>query len=97
MLAGLASAYIAAINAGAVPTIATAWQVGIGGHVPFDSLNHSGLTSCHAPLPPQGVADAECRRAAAAAEETYRRAFDAEGVAPEPELLLAEHQVFENS
>ena len=27
MLAGLASAYVDAINGGAVPTIATAWQV----------------------------------------------------------------------
>jgi hypothetical protein len=27
MLAGLAEAYVAAINDGAVPTIATAWQV----------------------------------------------------------------------
>eukprot|EP00879_Flechtneria_rotunda_P033413 GHRR01037002.1.p1 GENE.GHRR01037002.1~~GHRR01037002.1.p1 ORF type:complete len:126 (+),score=23.13 GHRR01037002.1:216-593(+) len=29
MLAGLADAYVAAINEGAVPTIATAWQVGL--------------------------------------------------------------------
>ena len=29
MLAGLATAYVAAINTGAVPTIATAWQVRI--------------------------------------------------------------------
>jgi hypothetical protein len=27
VLAGLAGAYVAAINAGAIPTIATAWQV----------------------------------------------------------------------
>ncbi|KAI8463245.1 MAG: GBP-domain-containing protein [Monoraphidium minutum] len=65
MLAGLAHAYVSAINAGAVPTIATAWQ---------------------------GVAEAECRRAAAAAEEAYRREFDAEGVPPEPDALLAEHR-----
>ena len=64
-LAGLARAYVAAINAGAVPTISTAWQ---------------------------GVADAECRRAAAAAEEAYRREFDAETVAPEPAALEAEHR-----
>jgi hypothetical protein len=31
VLAGLAEAYVAAINEGAVPTIATAWQVGGGG------------------------------------------------------------------
>jgi hypothetical protein len=30
MLAGLAEAYAAAINEGAVPTIATAWQVDLG-------------------------------------------------------------------
>jgi len=40
-LAGMATQYVAAINGGAVPTIATAWQ---------------------------SVAEAECRRAAAAAE-----------------------------
>lgn len=44
VLAGLTQAYVAAINAGAVPTIATAWQ---------------------------GVAEAECRRAADAAEAAY--------------------------
>lgn len=32
-LAGLAEAYVAAINGGAVPTIATAWQVGAGSRV----------------------------------------------------------------
>lgn len=50
---------------------------------------------CDLPCPPapQGVADAECRRAAAAAEEAYRREFDAEGVPPEPDALLAEHRV----
>jgi hypothetical protein len=41
----------------------------------------------------QGVSDAECRRAAAAAEELYRREFDAEAVPPEDGALLAEHQV----
>jgi len=30
MLAALAEAYVAAINRGAVPTIATAWQVWLG-------------------------------------------------------------------
>ena len=47
-LAGLAEAYVAAINAGAVPTIATAWQ---------------------------GVAEAESRRAADAAEAAYAASF----------------------
>lgn len=31
LLAGLVGAYVGAINQGAVPTIATAWQVGEGG------------------------------------------------------------------
>lgn len=48
LLAGLTCAYVDAINAGAVPTIATAWQ---------------------------GVAEAECRRAAEAAEAAYAAAF----------------------
>jgi hypothetical protein len=48
LLAGLAGAHVAAINAGAVPAIATAWQ---------------------------GVAEAECRRAAEAAEAAYAAAF----------------------
>eukprot|EP00878_Enallax_costatus_P025318 GHUV01027086.1.p1 GENE.GHUV01027086.1~~GHUV01027086.1.p1 ORF type:complete len:312 (+),score=104.13 GHUV01027086.1:958-1893(+) len=64
MLAGLAEAYVLAINQGAVPTIATAWQ---------------------------GVAEAECRRAAAAAEDTYRLEFNLEGTPAEPEVLLLEH------
>ncbi|WIA28438.1 hypothetical protein OEZ86_010982 [Tetradesmus obliquus] len=64
MLAGLAEAYSAAINEGAVPTIATAWQ---------------------------GVAEAECRRAAAAAEDAYRLEFNVEGTPAEPEALLEEH------
>lgn len=64
MLAGLAEAYVAAINDGAVPTIATAWQ---------------------------GVAEAECRRAAAAAEEVYIREFNQEGTPAEPDALLQEH------
>ncbi len=41
----------------------------------------------------QGVAEAECRRAASAAEDAYRSAFDDASVAPEPEALAAEHQV----
>jgi len=41
----------------------------------------------------KGVSDAECRRAALLAEESYRREFDAEAVPPEEDQLLAEHQV----
>ena len=64
MLAGLVSAYVDAINGGAVPNIATAWQ---------------------------GVAEAECRRAADAAEQEYHRVINHD-VAADPESLLAEHQ-----
>lgn len=64
MLAGLVVAYVDAINSGAVPNIATAWQ---------------------------GVAEAECRRAADAAEQEYHRVIN-HGVAADPESLLAEHQ-----
>ncbi len=53
-----------AINEGAVPTIATAWQ---------------------------GVAEAECRRAADAAEAAYVTSFDQEVVAEEAALEV-EHQ-----
>ena len=60
---GLAEAYVKAINEGAVPTIATAWQ---------------------------GVAEAECRRAADAAEAAYVAAFDQDLVAEEG-ALEAEH------
>lgn len=41
----------------------------------------------------QGVAEAECRRAAAAAEEVYSREFDVEGTPAEAEALLLEHLV----
>lgn len=41
----------------------------------------------------QSVAEAECRRAAAAAEQAYRDAFREEGVAPEEGALAEEHQV----
>jgi hypothetical protein len=41
----------------------------------------------------QGVAEAECRRAAAAAEEVYWRAFDVDGTPAEAEALLLEHLV----
>lgn len=64
MLAGLVSAYVDAINGGAVPTIATAWQ---------------------------GVAEAECRRAADAAEKEYRDVFD-EAVSADENALASEHQ-----
>ncbi|KAK9825847.1 hypothetical protein WJX81_003554 [Elliptochloris bilobata] len=63
MLAALAEAYVLAINRGAVPTIATAWQ---------------------------GVAEAECRRAADAAEAAYRANFN-RGVPAEEGRLDAEH------
>ncbi|KAK9820375.1 hypothetical protein WJX72_009644 [[Myrmecia] bisecta] len=64
MLAALTSAYVDAINNGAVPTIATAWQ---------------------------GVAEAECRRAADAAERAYQQAFNKD-VDAEEVMLEAEHQ-----
>mmetsp|Transcript_32011 Transcript_32011/g.71133 ORF Transcript_32011/g.71133 Transcript_32011/m.71133 type:complete len:534 (-) Transcript_32011:285-1886(-) len=64
ILAGLAEAYVRAINEGAVPTISTAWQ---------------------------GVAEAECRAAAYAAEDAYRATFN-EGVPPDEVSLLTEHQ-----
>lgn len=41
----------------------------------------------------QGVAEAECRRAAAAAEEVYIREFNQEGTPAEPDALLQEHLV----
>lgn len=61
-LAALAEAYVGAINAGAVPTIATAWQ---------------------------GVAEAESRRAADAAEAAYAAAF--------PQDVSAEDTALENA
>jgi hypothetical protein len=61
-LAGLCEAYVAAINAGAVPTIATAWQ---------------------------GVAEAECRRAADAAEAAAAAAFAAAAPPPDEGALGA--------
>jgi hypothetical protein len=64
MLAGLVSAYVDAINNGAVPTIATAWQ---------------------------GVAEAECRRAADEAERLYRETFDG-GMDTDPAALQEEHR-----
>lgn len=64
MLAGLVSAYVDAINGGAVPTIATAWQ---------------------------GVAEAECRRAADAAEKKYHEVFN-EDVPADEIVLTAEHE-----
>jgi hypothetical protein len=63
-LAALTEAYVAAINAGAVPTIATAWQ---------------------------GVAEAESRRAADAAEAAYAAAFPTD-VPAEEAALEAAHQ-----
>lgn len=61
-LAALTEAYVTAINAGAVPTIATAWQ---------------------------GVAEAESRRAADAAEVAYAAAF------PSPDEVEAEDGALE--
>lgn len=63
-LAGLAEAYVSAINAGAVPTIATAWQ---------------------------GVAEAESRRAADAAEAAYAASFPAD-VSADDVALESAHQ-----
>lgn len=44
----------------------------------------------------QGVAEAECRRAAAAAEEVYIREFNQEGTPAEADALLQEHLVSSN-
>ena len=65
-LAGMATQYVAAINGGAVPTIATAWQ---------------------------SVAEAECRRAAEAAEAAYDAAFfpAADAAAADEAVLLGAH------
>lgn len=63
VLAGLTEAYVAAINAGAVPTIATAWQ---------------------------GVAEAECRRAADAAEAAYLASLPAD-LSPDEGSMEAVH------
>ncbi len=63
-LAALAEAYVGAINAGAVPTIATAWQ---------------------------GVAEAESRRAADAAEAAYAAAFP-QDVPADDAALESAHQ-----
>lgn len=64
LAAGLTEAYVKAINEGAVPTIATAWQ---------------------------SVAEAECRRAADAAEGCYVNSFN-QDLAAEETALEAEHQ-----
>ncbi|KAL6785100.1 hypothetical protein ACKKBG_A02440 [Auxenochlorella protothecoides x Auxenochlorella symbiontica] len=64
LLAGLVEAYVEAINAGAVPTIATAWQ---------------------------GVAEAESRGAADAAEAAYDAAWAGAAPGPEPAALDAAH------
>jgi hypothetical protein len=53
---------------------------------------HNCHCICHHPLL-QGVAEAECRRAAAAAEDAYRLEFNVEGTPAEPEALLLEHLV----
>lgn len=39
------------------------------------------------------MAEAECRRAAAAAEEVYVREFNQQGTPAEADALLKEHQV----
>jgi len=140
MLAALAEAYVSAINRGAVPTIATAWQVAIPrciSHcfVCLTSCTSTARNGCWVracsmqtpvwPLVPdqavsrqcwvadqcrgkqhapgwtsgvwpvrdkrlQGVAEAECRRAADAAEAAYRGAFN-RGVPAEESRLDAEH------
>jgi hypothetical protein len=41
----------------------------------------------------QGVAEAECRRAAAAAEEVYIREFNQESTPADADALLQEHLV----
>ena len=48
MLASLAEAYVEAINTGAVPTIATAWQVAATHH-----CLQTALTGCAAPVMPK--------------------------------------------
>lgn len=120
MLAGLAEAYVAAINDGAVPTIATAWQVHTVSAPPkcmsflrlvatlrlcsrrswcagAGALRGScniviNLCACVSDWA-QGVAEAECRRAAAAAEEVYIREFNQEGTPADADALLQEHLV----
>jgi hypothetical protein len=46
---------------------------------------------CLPPLPPQVVAEQECRRGAQRAEDAYRRAFD-DGVAADEAALAREHE-----
>jgi hypothetical protein len=45
--------------------------------------------------PPKGVAEAECRHAADAAEAAYKTAFDVDGTAANDKALAAEHTVGE--
>lgn len=66
VLAGLASAYVAAINSGAVPSIASAWQ---------------------------GVAEAESRRAADAAQAAWSVAFRPEQLTADEAALNGAHQL----
>jgi hypothetical protein len=66
VLAGLASAYVAAINSGAVPSIASAWQ---------------------------GVAEAESRRAADAAQAAWSVTFRPEQLAADEAVLNGAHQL----
>jgi hypothetical protein len=66
VLAGLASAYVTAINSGAVPSIASAWQ---------------------------GVAEAESRRAADAAQAAWSVTFRPEQLIADEAVLNGAHQL----
>jgi Guanylate-binding protein, C-terminal domain len=101
VLAALATAYVDAINGGAVPTIATAWQVCTAeilvstaamGADQIGQLYHTGMDSTTLnSICMQGVAEAECRRAADAAEQAYVAAFS-KSVEPDEGALEVEHR-----
>ena len=101
VLAALATAYVDAINGGAVPTIATAWQVCTAGglvHMTAMTADHIRQLRCTSmdsttltSICMQGVAEAECRRAADAAEQAYVAAFS-KNVEPDEGALEVEHR-----
>ncbi|KAF8059668.1 Gbp5 [Scenedesmus sp. PABB004] len=85
LLAGLAEAYVTAINDGAVPTITTAWQARRRGaaqqqaprrpRAARPAVGDGRARARRRPRAAQGVAEQECRRAADAAEAAYAREF----------------------
>ena len=101
VLAALTTAYVDAINGGAVPTIATAWQVCTAGRLvstsamAADQVGQLRRTSTDSTTLAskclQGVAEAECRRAADAAEQAYVAAFSKD-VEPDEGALEVEHR-----